>query len=206
MKKAWVAASAVCLAGAAFGSVAVDTFSENFGYEILAGSNVTGAASSAGYTDTANQFTAAAGGAITDIWLPVAIVGASPNIFDVTLRSDANNSPGDLLATWQVVGQAFPFNPQYHDPIHLTITDNVSLQQGTTYWLDLHSTDAAGALVWDFTHPPIFQNVAQRFSPNGAWNVLIPGFTSAYRIDVVPEPATALALGLLAGVLLRARR
>lgn len=184
--------------------IAYNTFSANFGYEFLAGSTISGANAQPGYTDTANRFISLATGAITDIWIPVAHNGG-PNIFQIQLMSDNANQPGTVLESWTLVNQAFPFVPMYQDPIHMTLLSNTVLQQGTPYWLNLVAGDANSWLVWDFTRPPIFETVAQRFAPNGPWNVLNPGFTSAYRIDVVPEPATVAALVLLAGIAGRRR-
>ena len=181
------------------GSVAYDTFSTNFGYETQAGSNITGASSAPGYTDTANKFISQASGPVSDIWVPVARV-SGVNAFDVQLMSDNGNSPGAVLQSWTITDQAFPFDGVYHNPIHLTVAGGTVLQQGTPYWLNLHATSDDGHLVWMFTRPPRFETVAQRFAPGGAWNVLNPGFTSAYRVDVVPEPASA-AMGLVLTVL-----
>lgn len=195
-------AAATCAPASA--DIAYNTFAPNFGYEFLAGSTISGATAQPGYTETANKFTSLATGAITDIWIPVAHNGGT-NIFEIELFTDAGNQPGTILESWTLVDQAFPFIPSYQDPIHLVLTSTTVLQQGTPYWINLRAGADNSWLVWDFTRPPIFETVAQRFTPGGPWNVLNPGFTSAYRIDVVPEPTTALAMMILACIGLRRR-
>jgi hypothetical protein len=187
------AAACACTASA---DLAYDTFSAGFGYEVLAGSTVSGAQSAPGYTDTANQFTSAASGFITDIWVAVSNV-AGPNAFDINLRADLAGAPGEIIHSWTLLDAAFPFDGVYHDPVHLVVADAVQLQSGVTYWLDLHATDPQSHMAWHFTSPPIFETVAQRFAPDGPWNVLTPGFTSAFAINVeVPAPGSAIVLAL----------
>ena len=182
---------------------AYNTFSGSFQYEILAGSTISGSQTTPGYTDTANKFISALSGNITDLWVAMAYNNAGPNVFDINLRADANNSPGAIIHSWTLVDQAFPFNPEYHDPVHVIVTDPVPLVAGTAYWLEMHAGDPASWLVWDFTRPPLFQTVAQRFTPGGGWNVLNPGFTSAYAVAV---PAPAVGAVILIGVAMARRR
>lgn len=192
-------------AGAASADLAYDTFSAGFGYETLAGSNVTGAQSGPGYTDTANRFTSMATGVITDLWVAVAHA-SGPNAFDIHLRADAAGTPGAIIHTWSLTDAAFPFDGAYHDPVHVTASEVVTLEEGVAYWLDLHAADPRSAMVWSFTRPPIFETVAQRFAPDGNWTVLDPGFTSAFAIAVVPSPGAVVALLGAAALAGRRRR
>jgi hypothetical protein len=192
-------------AAAAGQNFAYNTFSGNFQYEVLAGSTVSGASTTPGYNDTANQFVPTQSGNISDIWVAMAL-DAGPNEFVINLRSDDNHAPGGVIFSWTLTDRAFPFDPNYHDPVHLVVTDPVPIQQGTPYWLEMHAGTPTSWLVWDFTRPPLFQNVAQRFSENGPWNVLQPGFTSAYAIAVVPGPGAFVALGAGVATVRRRRR
>jgi hypothetical protein len=199
-------AGVVAAWGSALGQqFAYNTFSGNFQYEILAGSTISGSQTTPGYTDTANKFISALSGNISDLWVAMAYNSAGPNVFDINLRADANNAPGAIIHSWTLVDQAFPFNPEYHDPVHVIVTDPVPLAAGTAYWLEMHAGDPASWLVWDFTRPPLFQTVAQRFTPGGGWNVLNPGFTSAYAI-AVPGPGAWALLLLGAGMARRRAR
>jgi hypothetical protein len=184
---------------------AYNTFSANFGYETLAGSTVSGEASSPGYTDTANRFVSLRSGNITEFIVPVSHNNAGPNSFDINLRADNASSPGDIIHTWTIVDQALPFDGVYHEPIRVPVAETVTLQEGVAYWLDMHATARDTWMVWHFTRPPIFETVAQRFSDNGVWNVLQPGFTSAYAV-VVPAPAAAGIVPLAIWIACRRRR
>lgn len=207
MHRTFSASVIMVCAGVASADLAYSTFSAGFGYETLAGSTVSGAQTGAGYTDTANRFTSALGGDITDIWIAVSHnAGIGPNMFDINLRADDAGSPGDIIHTWTLTDAAFPFDGAYHDPVHLAVDDGVQLQAGVSYWIDLHATDPGSWMVWHFTSPPLFETVAQRSSPDGAWNVLNPGFTSAFAIGVVPAPGAAGVLTLAAAALGGRRR
>lgn len=204
MKRLALIIGSAAIAAPASAAIAYNTFSADFGYEFLAGSTIAGSAASPGYTETANKFTSLATGAITDIWIPVADNGGA-NTFEILLMSDVGNQPSGILESWTLVDQAFPFVPSYQEPIHLSLSSSTVLQEGTAYWINLRAGADDSWLVWDFTRPPIFETVAQRFAPGGAWTILSPGFTSAYRVDVVPEPTMALPLLLLAAFALRRR-
>ncbi len=202
MRSAVALMVATLLVGAATGEWAYNRFGDNWSYETQAGSTISGQLSQPGYTDTANKFVSAATGAISDIYVPVAL-DMGPNTFEVWIMADNNNMPGTILQSWTVTDQAFPFDGHYHDPIHLTV-DGPELQAGAAYWITLHAGDPHSWLVWMFTKPWVFETVAQRFAPDqDVWNIIDPGFTSAYAIAVVPEPAT---IGLLGLALLVTRR
>ena len=199
MKRIALLVWAAAMGAPASAAIAYNTFAADFGYEFLAGSTIAGDAAQPGYTETANRFTSLATGAITDIWIPVAHNGGA-NTFEIQLRADAGNVPGAIIESWTLVDQAFPFIPSFQDPIHLALNSTTVLQQGTPYWINLRAGADDSWLVWDFTRPPIFETVAQRFAADGAWNVLSPGFTSAYRIDVVPEPTIGFSLLIFAWI------
>lgn len=184
---------------------AYNTFSSDFGYETLAGSTVAGAATSNGYTDTANRFVSLRSGAITELIIAMSHNGQGPNSFDINLRADDNNSPGDIIHTWTITDLAFPFDGMYHDPLRIPVIEQVTLQEGVAYWLDMHATADDSWMVWHFTRPPVFETVAQRFAPDGDWNVLQPGFTSAYAV-VIPAPAAGGVGCVSLGILLACRR
>ncbi len=189
--------------GAAHGEWAYNRYGEDWSYEVQAGSNVTGALTAAGYTDTANMFVSQATGPVSDIYVSVATNGG-PNLLEVSLLTDAGTMPGEVLQSWSLEDQATPFDGAWHPPIHLAV-DGPELQAGSAYWILCHAGDPEAFLVWHFTNPWIFETVGQRFSPTGPWTILEPGFTSAYAIAVVPEPGTVGLLVLAIMTCLRRR-
>lgn len=202
----------VCIAATSVSAPAVaqeyayNTFSADFGYETLAGSTISGTGTEPGYTDTANRFVSLRSGNITELIIAVSNNNArGTNSFDINLRSDNANSPGEIIHTWTVVDQASVFDGVYRDPIRVPMLDAVPLEAGVAYWLDMHATADDTWMVWHFTRPPIFETVGQRFSSDGEWTILQPGFTSAFAV-VVPAPSAAGVLPLLFWIASRRRR
>jgi len=180
--------------------IAVDTFGAAWGFK--SGTGVTPKSGNPAYV-FANPFTSAAEGRVVDIWAPLGQISGTPQL-DVYLLGDAGNSPGTVLGSWTAT---FPSGTD--NLVHISVVGGPTLSLGTDYWFAVgpgSNTNVFG--LWNLTDPGDWTDRWYAGDPGGPWTEVPPmNELCAFRVDVVPEPATLALVGCgLGSLMLRRRR
>lgn len=152
--------------------------------------------------DIANAFTPSASGYVSDIWAAFTLQTGS-NIVDLWLMSDNNGMPGQILEVWQAVNQ-MGIRGGFGGPVHFTGDQSTFVQGGQQYWL-VSSSPLPTVSWWMHNAVNDFGPVMRRIN-GGAFSYWSDQRRGAFRVAVVPEPATLLLLAGGAVVVLRRRR
>ena len=153
-------------------------------------------------------FTATASGPLSDIWLPIWKVPSDPGYDEVVVKltTNPNNAPptdADVLEQWVLT--EFPGWSSWAEPHHLVGSGSSYLEEGQSYWIWTAVTPNA-PLTWcgwclniepSFTAPHTLRREGQ------SWLGISNETASAFRVDIVPEPATGFLALLLAGLIRR---
>lgn len=198
---AFVAAAGFAVSIASAQLVAYNNFGPNDEYTVGSGWTISGINSPvAAFNSQGDQFVSAQTAEISLIRIAIALVTGT-NQFTLDLYSDNNDTLGGLIDSWTVVGEMGSFGS--NNPVIDIAVSGPTLVTGTKYWLvasvlddtwaawNQNSTGATGNRYWDNNG-----NVTYSVGTNGA-----------FAVEVVPEPATMLALSAgLAALAARRRR
>ncbi len=148
--------------------------------------------------EQAMSFTATAGGPVSDIWVAMWYVPLDTGYDEVTVRL-AHHESGlppkdeDVMEEWLITD--FESWTAWSPPHHLPGSGVSVLEEGESYWL----WATAGPTTWTgwclnvdpyLTTPHTLRREGEDWLPIGDETA------SAFRVDVVPEPATLAAVGL----------
>jgi len=156
--------------------------------------------------DVANAFTPTASGIVSDIWATVTRRQGA-NVMDLWLMSDNNGVPDRVLEMWTVtneMGITGGLNP----PLHVQGDGSTFLQADEQYWLVASGPSLSTVAQWMYngvgdTGPNLMRE------NGGSWTGHtgpLGALRGAFRVDVVPEPATLCIMAFGALSILRRRR
>ncbi|GIK33152.1 MAG: PEP-CTERM sorting domain-containing protein [Fimbriimonadaceae bacterium] len=183
-----VASSQAIVAFSNFG--AGDSYNVSSGWSLLSGGF--------GSQFVSHQFVSGASGSLESIEVAFGHVDGT-NDYSVSLRDDSSDAPGSYITTWSgIAAGAFGAGDP---PIFLPNGfPSIVLSSGTKYWVEVKPTTDGTWGGWNFND----QGDTRLTSFNdGAPSVSDAG---AFRVNVVPEPASMAALGLGAVALIRRRK
>jgi hypothetical protein len=125
------------------------------------------------------------------------------NAIDVSLRSDLNGLPGQIIEEWNLVGGMQPWSP--NSPSELTLYSLMKpvLLQNTMYWVLMAPGNDTTVAGWNWVTGPSVPN-SKTTQSNGTdsstatWDVPFTNPQAALRVDgtAVPEPPTLVMLAL----------
>lgn len=182
--------------------VAYSNFGPDHAYAISGGWTVSGPTSGFPTQIVAFQFTAQASGLLESVLIPMGHVGGT-NIGRVILYNDSGlNTVGDPRVQWTTtlaeLGQPDLLTLPYTGSTQLLVA-------GTKYWLGTHYVVDDTWDAWNETTVTDAQLCG--FSYNGgddySYGMQLPA--GAFEVNVVPEPATMVALALGIGALRKRR-
>jgi hypothetical protein len=155
--------------------------------------------------DFANGFVPTQSGPLAQIWATVTMV-SGVNEVDLWLMADNNGAPGNVLEAWNLTN-AMPLRGGLNTPLYVQSDGNTFLEAGELYWL-VASAPLPTVAQWMFNG--INDRGPTSFRENGGSWQTPPGPLSdlrgAFRVDIVPEPATLCIMAMGALTLLRRRR
>lgn len=152
--------------------------------------------------DYANAFVPSTSGVVSDIWATVTMVSGI-NQVDLWLMSDNGGAPDRVLEAWSLTN-AMGLRGGLNPPVHVEGDGSTFLQAGEQYWL-VASAPLPTVAQWMFNGVGDTGPVMLREN-GGSWSPAPSALRGAFRVDVVPEPATLCMMALGAITLLRRRR
>lgn len=178
-----------------------DNYKPNFGTATFAG-QVINPLSPQRDRDYANSFVPSASGVVSDIWATVTMVSGI-NEVDLWLMSDSGGAPDRVLEMWNVKNQ-MGLRGGLNPPVHVQGDGSTFLQAGEQYWL-VASAPIPTVAQWMFNGINDNGPVVLREN-GGSWNTAPSTLRGAFRVDIVPEPATLCIMAFGAISMLRRRR
>lgn len=198
---AFVAAATFAVSIASAQLVAYNNFGPNDEYEVGSGYTISGINSPvAAKYDQGDQFTSAETGEISLIRIAMGLVTGT-NQFTLNLYADNGGVLGGLLGTWVVNDEMGSFGSA--NPVIDIAVSGPTLTAGDQYWLIASVLDDTWA-AWNLN---VTGATGPHYWNNNGVDVYSTGTAGAFAVEVVPEPATMLALGAgLAALAARRRR
>jgi len=155
--------------------------------------------------DVANSFVPTASGVVSDIWATVTMV-SGVNEVDLWLMSDSGGAPDHVLEMWHLTN-AMGLRGGLNPPVHVEGDGSTFLEEGEQYWL-VASAPPETVAMWMYNGVGDMGANLMRVN-SGSWAPSVgtyPALRGAFRVDVVPEPATLCIMALGAVTVLRRRR
>lgn len=120
----------------------------------------------------------------------------------LTLYSDDAGLPGTALASSSL--SSMPVGFSNRDVVRFDFATTPALQTGESYWfgLSLPDPDFARAY-WVENTTGVLNNAAQSFNDGDSWSAITDNDTPSLRVIAIPEPASAVLLGLAGLALIR---
>lgn len=178
-----------------------DNYKPNFGAATFAG-QVINPLSPQRDRDYANSFVPSASGVVSDIWATVTMI-SGVNEVDLWLMSDSGGAPDRVLEMWNLTN-AMGLRGGLNPPVHAEGDGGTFLQAGEQYWL-VASAPIPTVAQWMFNGMSDTGSVMLREN-FGSWQGAPSNLRGAFRVDVVPEPATLCMMAAGAIAVLRRRR
>ena len=201
--RATAALAAAALATASQAVVAFSNFGPDYAYNMSGGWTVSGPTSGFPTQVVAFQFTALAGGLVTDVKVAFGHV-AGTNIGEITLYNDSgSDTVGDWLIKWWM-----PL-PELGGPDLITLTNPFEipvLTAGTKYWVGAHYRESDTWDAWNMTSWDDERLGGFSYDGGSTYDYALRVPASAFEVNVVPEPASMAVLALGVVALLRRRR
>lgn len=189
------------VAATASAQVVFDNFGAGDTYNTGSGWTISGINSAVGQDfDQGDAFIPSASGAVATIELAIGLV-TGPNDFNITIYDDASGAPGTAL--WNsgaIVGQMGSFGSN-NAPVVVNVGGAVNVFSGSQYWVIASSNDATWA-AWNINSTGDVGPHA--FESNGGGFNISNTDRGAFRVTLVPAPASLALLG--AGGLIAVRR
>jgi hypothetical protein len=211
LKRYWfvvlVAFIAFCAASvpAMASSVVFNNFGPGFDYNCCIGGTLGGPASPVGWVIQANQFTALAGGSVSEIDVAIGLV-VGTNGATVSLWTDNSGIPGIQLGSWDITN--LPDFGTCCAVSSILGISGINVSAGASYFL-MASTPRDTWDAWNFNSIGDTGLVDFTFDGGTTWHQA-PGSTRyAFQVlaNPVPEPGTLMLFGSgiigLAGILRR---
>jgi hypothetical protein len=184
----------VCLPAMA-DTIAFNNFDVGHGYNCCVGGTIGGPNSPVGWIIQANQFTAAAGGNVSEIDVAIGYVTGT-NGATVSLWTDNGGIPGAQLGTWNI--GPLPVFGTCCDYEAITGISGVSITQGQSYFL-MASTPNDTWDAWNYNSIGDTGLVDFSFDGGASWNQAFGATRYAFDVLVggspTPEPGTLVMLG-----------
>ncbi len=188
---------AASLAVSAFADVAFSTFGPGDSY-IPTGGYIVG-----GNQDLilGAQFTAQVSGTLLSV--EFATTTRAAGSISILLREDESNEAGPIIMDHTVAA------PPVGDPAKIVKLSNsltfITLTAGRKYWIEARGIGTGLDSLWHFSNQ---SGLGRTSSEGAAFNKFYQDdqIMPAFRVNVVPEPASMVALGLGALALIRNRR
>lgn len=178
-----------------------DNYKPNFGAATFAGQVINPLAPQRD-RDYANSFIPSTSGVVSDIWATVTMI-SGVNEVDLWLMSDGGGAPDRVLEMWNLTN-AMGLRGGLNPPVHVEGDGSTFLEAGEQYWL-VASAPIPTVAQWMFNG--VSDNGAVMLRENlGSWQSAPSSLRGAFRVDVVPEPATLCIMAFGAITILRRRR
>jgi len=161
-----------------------------------------------GFQQVASSFAPTATFTLTQIDVAASYL-SGPNQITVELLSNAGGTPGSVIESWTLTGLPQAFNGSF-TPEALTAAPGITLMEGTTYWLELLTSDGTVAL-WNYS-PNITGTTDVLGNVTGpSWVADSNQYVPAYDVQgttAAPEPSALpmLSAGIILLGLVVARR
>lgn len=183
-----MASSQAIVAFSNFG--AGDSYNTGSGWSLLSGSH--------GSQYISHQFVSGASGSLESIEVAFGHV-AGTNDYSISLLMDGGDVPGGGITTWSGV-TAGSFGSGGAPIMVINGFPSIVLSSGTKYWVEVKPTSGDTWGAWNFND----QGDTRLMSVSGG--APSTADSGAFRVNVVPEPASMAALGLGAVALIRRRK
>ena len=210
MKRFWfvvlVASIALCAASVPTmaSSVVFNNFGANWDYNCCVGGTLLG--SSIGWIIQANQFTALAGGSVSEIDVAIGYNFTGRNGATVSLWTDNSGIPGVQMGTWDLTN--LPDFGTCCAVSSILGISGINVSAGASYFL-MASTPSDTSDAWNWNSIGDTGLVDYTFDGGATWNQAFGNTRYAFQVlaSPVPEPGTLMLFGSgiigLAGILRR---
>jgi len=200
--------SVLASAQVAFNDFVSDSDSATYGYDQSTGWTVSGTGAGPGEFESANKFTAGASGVISNLIIPITLVGGT-NTFTVEIVNDNSNAVGSTVIESWSANSVGSFG-SWSAPDTLAGNGTGSLVSGTAYWIEVVanplSSNGYGVFNWSGNDSGVGGTAGtDAYNTGTGWNYQ-SSTLGAFEINVQPAPEPFTVVGLAVGSLALLRR